>query len=101
MADWNDIKKAFERDAQKAEQAFRDDEEALLKSIANYICSSQGVSALQAYKPEEALAFMEQPVAEIKRKLGGGWLNISDDKLETLIYSLVKKVKKSNGLMPW
>jgi len=101
MADWHDIKKAFERDAQKAEQAFRDDEQALLKSIANAICSSSGLSALQAYKPEDALAFLEQPLSEIKTKLGGDWVNVSDDKLETLIYSLVKKVKKSDGLLPW
>lgn len=101
MADWHDIKKAFERDARKAEQAFREDEEELLKSIANYICSSKGVSALQAYKPEEALLFMEQPVADMKSKLGGEWAKVSDDRFETLVYSLVKKVKKSDGLMPW
>ena len=101
MADWHDIKKAFERDAQKAEQAFREDEQALLKSIANAICSSKGVTALQAYKPEDALVFLEQPTPELKSKLGPEWTNVNDEKLETLVYSLVKKVKKSDGLLPW
>lgn len=101
MADWNDIKKAFERDAQKAEDAFFEKEQTLLKSVANYICSQKGVSALQGYKPEEVIAFLEKPIAEIKSILGNEWQHMEDDSLETLVYSLSKKVKKSDTMISW
>ena len=101
MADWNDIKKAFERDAKKAEEAYAQNEQNLLKSIAHYICSQKGISTVQGYKPEEILAFLEKPAAEIKSCIGGNWANISDENLETLIYTLTKKVKKSDNLIEW
>lgn len=101
MADWNDIKKAFERDARKAEEAFIQNEQNLLKSIANYICSQKGVSTVQGYQPEEILTFLDKPVAEIKNCIGGHWLSIADDDLETLVYTLAKKVKKSGNIIEW
>lgn len=101
MVDWHDIKKAFERDAIKAEKEFIENEQSLLKSIANYLSSDKSVSVVQSYKPEEVLLFLEKPVTEVKAALGGDWLSVSDDKLETLIYSLTKKVKKSDNIIEW
>lgn len=101
MADWNDIKKAFERDAQKAEKVFMENEQSLLKSIANYIGSEKGISSVKGYKPEEILVFLDKPIAEIKACIGEEWSNMEDDKLETLVYSLAKKVKKSDSIIAW
>lgn len=101
MADWNDIKKAFERDAKRAEEAFAQNEQNLLKSIAAYICSQKGTSVVQGYKPEEILAFLDKPVKEIKSCIGGNWASMSDENLETLIYTLSKKVKKSGNMIEW
>lgn len=101
MVDWNDIKKAFERDAQKAEEKFVANEQKLLKSIANYICSQKGMSTIQGYQPEEIMDFLSKPVSEIKTCIGGDWLSMEDKDLETLIYSLAKKVKKSGNLLAW
>ena len=75
--------------------------EKLLKEIANYLCSQKGVSAIQGYKPEEVLEFLEKPVSEIKTCLGGDWADIDDSRLENLIYSLNKKVKMSDSIIPW
>lgn len=101
MADWNDIKKAFEREANKAEELYVQNEQNLLKSIADYICSQKGMSTIQGYKPEEIMAFLEKPIPEIKECIGGIWLDISDSDLETLIYTLAKKVRKSGNIMQW
>jgi len=101
MVDWNDIKNAFERDAQKAENAFKESEQKLLKSVSNYLCEKKGVSPIQGYDPEEAMAFLDRPIAEIKSCIGGEWAAMSDDDLETLIYSLSKKVKKSGKIINW
>lgn len=101
MADWHDIKKAFERDAEKAERQFMKDEQALLKAIADYIGTQKGVSSLHNYKPEEILVFLEKPVSEIKECLGGEWSDLTDDTFSTLIYTLTKKVKKSESLTTW
>ncbi len=101
MADWNDLKKAFERDLNKQEENFIANEQKLLKGIANYLCSQKGVSAIQGYKPEEVLEFLEKPVAEIKKCIGGEWADLEDSKIENLIYSLAKKVKMSGNIIPW
>lgn len=101
MADWNDLKKAFERELNKEEESFVANEQKLLKGIANYLSSGKGMTALQGYKPEEVLEFLEKPIAEIKKYLGEEWADIEDSKLENLIYSLAKKVKMSGTLMPW
>lgn len=101
MADWHDIKKAFERDAEKAERQFMKDEQTLLKAIAEYIGTQKGVSTLQNYKPEEILRFLEKPIDEIKECLGNDWTTVTDDTMSTLIYSLSKKVQKSDTLTTW
>ena len=101
MADWNDLKKAFERDLNKQEENFVANEQKLLKGIANYLCSQKGVSAIQGYKPEEVLEFLEKPVAEIKACMGSEWADIENSKLENLIYSLAKKVKMSGSIISW
>ncbi len=101
MVDWNDIKKAFERDAQKEQNAFMENEQHLLKSIASYVGSQKGGSAIQEYSPTDVLLFLQKPITEIKACLGGEWLSTDDEKLETLVYSLTKKVQKSSTLIPW
>lgn len=101
MVDWNDIKNAFERDAQKAESAFMENEQKLLKSVSNFLCEKKGVSPIQGYDPEEAIVFLERPIPEIKSCIGGEWAAMSDDDLGTLIYSLSKKVKKSGKIINW
>ena len=101
MADWNDLKKAFERDLNKEEKHFVANEQKLLKEIANYLCSQKGVSAIQGYKPEEVGEFLTKPISEIKTCLGGEWVNLEDSKLENLIYSLSKKVKMSGKIISW
>ena len=99
MTDWNDLKKAFERDFNKQAQQFVVDEQSLLESIAKYLAQNKGTSALQGYDADEMLLFLQKPISEIKTLIGGQWAEVDDDKLDTLIYSLVKKVKKSIPLL--
>lgn len=101
MADWNDIKNAFERDAKKAESNFMEKEQKLLKSITIYLCSKKGVSPIQGYEPDEAIEFLDRPISEIKNCIGSDWTDIEEDELETLVYSLSKKVKKSGKIIEW
>lgn len=101
MADWNDLKKAFERELNKEEENFVANEQKLLKEIANYLCSQKGLSALQNYSPEEVLAFLDKPTKEIKECIGGEWANIDDAHFENLVYSLSKKVKMSGNILSW
>ena len=99
MADWNDLKKAFEKDFMKQAQQFVFDEQKLLESIAAYLAKEKGISALQGYDTDEMLEFLQKPAAEIKKAIGGHWETLDDNQLDTLIYSLVKKVKKSIPLL--
>ena len=99
MADWNDLKRAFEKDLNKQTQQFVCDEQTLLESIAKHLAKEKGISALQGYDTDEMLLFLQKPVSEIKKTIGGEWENVEDSKLDTLIYSLIKKVKKSIPLL--
>lgn len=101
MADWNDLKKAFEKEIKKEEDIFFENEQKLHKRISFYICEQKGISPLQGYKPEELISFLEKSPKEIKQLLGGEWLDMSDDQFESLTYSLSKKVKKSTSLTTW
>lgn len=95
MADWNDIKRAFEREMNKQEENFFSNEEKLLQCIANYLGSEKKVSVVKGYKTEEVLEFLQKTPAQIKTALGGEWSEMDDSAIETLVYSLTKKVKKS------
>ena len=101
MVDWNDIKKAFEQDHKTVEQRNKENEQKLLTDIADYLCAQKGVPTLQGYKPEEITLFLTRPIPEIKRLIGGEWLQMDDGKLELLVYSLSKKVRKSETLTTW
>lgn len=99
MADWNDLKMAFERELEKQEKKFVSDEQTLLEAIAKYLGSSKGTTALMNYDTEEMLDFLQKPISEIKTIIGGEWANIDDTVLTPLIYSLTKKVKKSASIL--
>ena len=101
MADWNDIKKAFEEDMNKKQAKFVADEEQLLEAIANYLCSQKGVSAIQGYQPEEVLEFLGKKVPEMKEALGGEWSKLDDFQFEGLAYTLTKKVRASGKMIEW
>ncbi|MBQ9989736.1 MAG: hypothetical protein IJP31_02150 [Lachnospiraceae bacterium] len=95
MADWNDIKKAFERELNKQEETFYSNEERLLQHIANHLGSDKDVSVVKGYKTDEVLEFLKKTPAQIKEALGGEWSEMDNSAIETLVYSLTKKVKKS------
>ena len=95
MADRNDLKRAFARELNKKAEVFLSNEERLLSSIAKYLGGSKVESVVQGYNTEEVLAFLEKPIPEIKEIIGGEWKDMNDADVETVIYSLSKKVKKS------
>ena len=99
MADWNDLKRAFEKDLEMKEKKFQLNEQVLLEAIASHLAKNKGISALMGYDTDEMLAFLKKPVSEIKQSIGGEWANLDDTQLEPLIYSLSKKVKKSISLL--
>ena len=99
MADWNDIKKAFEREYSKMEDEFVSNEQTLLQSIADYLGKMKGMTSVQGYNTEDILEFLQKPTSEVKEILGGKWIELDDAALETLIYSLSKKVKKSTSFL--
>lgn len=104
MAAFDDLaslRKAFERELKKEEENAIENEQNLLKAITVYICNKKGVSPIQGYKPEEVLIFLDKPLSEIKSLVGGEWATMPDDKFETLVYTLTKKVKKSDKLTTW
>ena len=95
MADWNDLKKAFERDLNKQAEQFVMNEQNLLESVAAYLAKEKGTSALQGYDTNEIVDFLKKPISEIKASVGDQWETLDDKQLEVLVYSLIKKVKKS------
>lgn len=99
MADWNDLKKAFEKDFNKQAEQFVMNEQNLLESIATHLAKEKGTSALQGYDTNEMIDFLKKPIPEIKSSIGGDWKNLDDKQMEVLIYSLVKKIKKSVFLL--
>lgn len=101
LDDLNTLKKAFERELRKEEETDLENEQNLLKDITVYICNQKGVSPIQGYKPEEIITFLTKPIAEIKACVGGEWASMPDGKFSNLIYTLSKKVKKSDKLTTW
>ncbi|MBQ3105500.1 MAG: hypothetical protein IJC59_06550 [Lachnospiraceae bacterium] len=99
MADWNDLLRAFDNKTQKEADIAKENEQRLFKEIVVYVCNKKGSSPLQGYKPEDILEFLEKPLDEIRECLGGEWTSMEKDKLENLIYTLSKKVKKSGPLL--
>ena len=99
MADWNDLKKAFEREFNKVENEFISNEQTLLQSIAKHLGELKGTTSVQGYNTEDMLEFLQKSAPEIKEILGGKWAELDDTVLEPLIYSLAKKVKKSASFL--
>ena len=101
MADWNDIKKAFEKDKKSEEDLLMEKEQKLHKDVTMYVCNLKGVSPLHGYHPNDLIDFLEKPSDEIQALLGGEWIDMTPEKFDSLVYSLNKKVKKSTNLLSW
>ncbi|MBP3604054.1 MAG: hypothetical protein J6J79_07905 [Lachnospiraceae bacterium] len=97
----NDLKRAFAKEIKKEEEIAIENEQSLLKAITIYICRQKGVSPLQGYNPDEVIAFLDKPIAEIKECIGGDLAALPDDKFENLRYTLSKKVKKISKMTIW
>lgn len=96
-----DLRKAFERELRKEAETTAENEQKLLKQITLYVCSQKGVSPIQGYKPEDIAAFLGKPSTEIQACLGGEWAAMDKNKFENLVYTLYKKVQKSDKLTTW
>lgn len=101
MVDWNDIKKAFEKDVKKEEDIFLENEQRLHKDVTMYVCNLKGVSPIHGYHPQDLIEFLDRPSSEIQKLIGGEWLEMDPNKFDSLVYSLSKKVKKSTNLVEW
>ena len=99
MADWNDLRLAFERELEKQEKKFVSDEQTLLEAIAAQLGKAKGTTALMNYDTDEMLDFLQKPIPEIKTIIGGEWVNVDDSVMNPLIYSLTKKIKKSMSIL--
>lgn len=66
-----------------------------------YLGDSAPVSGIQAYLPEQMLAFLNLPTKEVMSRMGGEWANMDLMAFEAFAYTMKQKIAKSKSLIDW
>lgn len=96
----NDLKKLFENPEPKVDPVL-EKEKRFIREAAAKLGNAKHVTSIQGYDPKEMEAFLEKPTKELQRILGNEWAEMVDSDFETFVYTMRKKVNKSNTLMNW
>lgn len=97
----NDLKKLFENQSTKKEDPELEKEKRFLRDAATKLSSSKNLSSIQGYDPKEMLVFLDKPTKEIQSILGGEWAEYREEDFSLFVYTVRKKVIKSNTLINW
>ncbi len=96
------LKSMLERkDEKEAAEQLEKEKRFLADAAKAYLGPDAPLSAIQAYDPEEMIRFLESPIAEVQKRMGGEWLKMPQDAFEMFAYTMDKKIKKSTSLLDW
>ena len=96
------LKNMLERKDEKEAAAQLEKEKRFLADAAKaYLGPDAPLSAIQAYDPEEMIRFLEGPIDQVQKKMGGEWMLMPKDVFEMFAYTMDKKIKKSTSLLDW
>jgi len=97
----NDLKKLFENGSAKKEDPVLEKEKRFIREAASKLGSEKNTTSIQGYDPKEMLLFLEKDTIELQNILGGEWEKMDASEFSTFVYTMKKKVNKSNSLIYW
>lgn len=96
------LKRMFENDIEKKAEENMDREKRFISDATNAMMGVGTQStAIKEYDPQKMIAFLERPAKEIQLLMGGEWAEMSTDAFSMFVYSIEKKIKKSESLLDW
>ena len=96
------LKKMLERkDEEEAKSKALKEQQFIADATKAYLGKNTPVSGIQAYTPEEMIAFLNLPVAEVQRRMGGTWSEMDTGEFDTFCYHIKQKIQKSAMLLDW
>jgi len=87
--------------AQKKETPEEREQRFLKEAVRIHLGQDEDKDGLMSYHPEEMIAFLEQPTRRLKSIMGGEWAEMNDTDFDLMVYTVDKKLKKSNQLLDW
>ncbi len=96
------LKSMLERkDEKEAAERLEKEKRFLADAARAYLGPDAPMTAVQAYDPDEMIKFLEGPIADVQKRMGGEWLKMPQDAFEMFAYTMDKKIKKSTTLLDW
>ena len=96
------LKKMLERKDEKEAASQAQKEQQFIADATNaYLGKNASMTGIQAYTPEEMIAFLNLPTAEVQRRMGGTWSAMDFGEFDTFCYHMKQKIQKSTMLLDW
>ena len=96
------LKKMLERkDEEEAASKLEQEKQFIADATKAYLGHGTPVSGIQAYDPEEMIAFLNLPAKEIQHRMGGSWATMDFGEFDTFCYHMKQKIQKSATLLDW
>ena len=96
------LKRMLERkDEEEAESKMQKEQQFIADATKAYLGKNTPVTGIQAYMPEEMIAFLNLPTKEVQRRMGGVWVEMDYSDFDTFCYHMKQKIQKSQMLLDW
>ena len=96
------LKKMLERkDEEETASKTQKEQQFIADATKAYLGHDAPVTGIQAYMPEEMIAFLNLPTAEVQRRMGGIWSQMDFGEFDTFCYHMKQKIQKSQLLLDW
>ena len=96
------LKKMLERKEEEEAASKLEQEKAFIADATKaYLGHSAPVSGIQAYDPDEMIAFLNLPAKDVQRRMGGRWAEMDFGEFDTFCYHMKQKIQKSTTLLDW
>lgn len=96
------LKMVFEKTDEAMEKERPDQERRFIKDATEaYISDMKNVTGIQIYTPEEILKFLDQPTEVVQKRMGGEWAKMDPENFDTFLFTMKKKIRKSDSLVDW
>ena len=96
------LRKMLERkDEEEAESKMEKEKQFIADATKAFLGKNAPMTGIQAYKPEEMIAFLNLPTTEVQRRMGGEWSTMDYGEFDTFCYHMKQKIQKSQMLLDW
>lgn len=95
------LKRLLEHKEEEEKKGQLEKEKKFIADATRAFLGDTPTTGIQAYDPEQMMAFLSLPTSEVQERMGGDWATMEKMAFEAFTYTMRQKIQKSTSLLDW